>query len=149
MGLFGFLVLIVVVLALAKIYVTITADPNQATRQASESGADNGRSFHSKVVGVTFSNADGTSRQTIIKSCCKAGQALRLESEPNNPRDPQAVGVWIPAGQIGYIQSGRLAEDLARYIRTGTKTVTAEISNVTGGTNKKASYGVNILIHIE
>ena len=107
-----------------------------------------GRSFNSKVVGVSHDNPDGTSRQKIIKANCKAGQALQLKPEPDNPYDHNAIGVWIPAGQIGYIASGRLADDLSTHMKRGTA-VSASIDEVTGGKRDQPMCGVNIAIHID
>ena len=44
------------------------------------------------VIGVTFANADGSSRQEIIGNCTK-GDELILLREPNNPYDMNAVKV--------------------------------------------------------
>ena len=52
------------------------------------------RSFPSKVIGVTNSNADGSNRQELIRSC-RAGQRLTLIREPDNPYDPSAVLICL------------------------------------------------------
>ena len=44
------------------------------------------------VIGVTYANADGSSRQEIIGNCRK-GDELILLREPNNPYDMNAVKV--------------------------------------------------------
>lgn len=138
MGVFGYIVLAAVILFLLKRYVNVSVK---------QSVSDASRNFHGKVVGVTFDNSDGTSRQALIKKHCRAGMAIELRPEPNNPADPNAVGVWLPAGQIGYIEGGRLAGDLSDHLRAGNK-ITVEVSNVTGGTSKRPTFGVNIFIHI-
>ena len=60
-----------------------------------------------KVVGDSHVNDDGTSRQEIIARC-KAGDPLRLKSEPSNRFDPHAVAVLTRNGeQIGYLSRDR------------------------------------------
>lgn len=113
-----------------------------ASRSASPQPAD---SFYSKVVGVTHSNSDGQKRQHIIKAFCKEGAPLELRPEPQNPVDPEAIGIWIGTDQIGYLPAGRTASEVLQMISSGN-TVTARVSNVTGGTKDKPTYGVNILI---
>lgn len=55
-----------------------------------------------KVVGVTFVNEDGTSRQDIIKEL-KNGNNVTLRREPTNRYDTNAVAVFTEYGQVGYI----------------------------------------------
>lgn len=55
-----------------------------------------------KVVGVTFNNDDGTSRQEIIKAMTKDAP-VTLTREPNNKYDPNAIMVSSIDGQVGYI----------------------------------------------
>ena len=105
------------------------------------------RSFHSKVVGVTFDNADGSSRQQIIRTHCRAGMQLELRAEPDNPRDPGAAALWTPHGQVGYIESGRLADDLLRYQDDG-RLVGIHVTAITGGTKAKPTRGLNIEISL-
>ena len=50
------------------------------------------REFQTKVVGVTFENADGASRQRIIAKC-GIGEDIDLVPEPDNPHDANAVAV--------------------------------------------------------
>ncbi|RTK97278.1 MAG: hypothetical protein EKK64_01740 [Neisseriaceae bacterium] len=57
-----------------------------------------------RVVGVTFPNEDGTSRQHIIRDNCYVGQMVDLIHEEDNPRDKNAIKVCTSDGkQIGYI----------------------------------------------
>jgi hypothetical protein len=108
------------------------------------------KQFHSKVVGVTFANDDGSSRQKNIRKFCKSGLPLTLIHEADNPVSDCALGVWVRGGwtddlhQIGHIRSG-LAEDLLDDMEAGNK-VEVTISEVTGGYSKH--LGVNILIKI-
>jgi len=107
--------------------------------------------FHSKVAGVTFKNADDSSRQDYIRAYCKAGMTIILKREPNNPYDNNAVGIWIKRRtiinsevQIGYLNA-EVAEEIADYIDKGG-TVVGKIVEVTGGTREKPTFGVNILL---
>jgi len=67
-----------------------------------------------KVVGVTFNNKDGTSRQAILKKCSEMGmKTLELVREPTNKFDRNAVrveavfhkGTVTKNVQIGYISN--------------------------------------------
>jgi hypothetical protein len=109
--------------------------------------------FHSKLAGVTAKNNDGKNRQNYIRTYCKPEMALILKREPDNPYDSNAVAVWINAKtffffssevQIGYLNSD-IAGEIARHI-DGGGIVKAKITEITGGTEKKKSLGVNILI---
>jgi hypothetical protein len=61
------------------------------------------RHFYAKVVGVTYSNDDGSDRQTIIGACLSFENVI-LEHEENNPHDPNAIMVRRQDGdQIGYL----------------------------------------------
>lgn len=109
--------------------------------------------FHSKIAGVTAKNNDGFPRQRYIRRYCKPGIPLILKREPNNPYDKNAISAWIKATaffffssevQIGYLNAD-VAEELAHYIDKGGH-VTGYITEVTGGTGSKKSFGVNILL---
>lgn len=58
-----------------------------------------------KVVGVTFKNDDGSSRadKIIEMSQHKETVVIRLEREPQNKFDPNAIKVIADGVQIGYI----------------------------------------------
>lgn len=58
-----------------------------------------------KVVGVTFTNDDGSSRKDKIieMSQYKDKAVIQLEREPQNPYDPNAIKVMADGKQIGYI----------------------------------------------
>ncbi len=61
------------------------------------------RTYSLSVVGESYDNDDGTSRQKIIRRC-KAGDQIVLRREPDNPYDPNAIAVTTAAGeQIGYL----------------------------------------------
>lgn len=109
--------------------------------------------FHSRVVGVSHANEDGRSRQKYIAAFCKRGMPLILKREPENPHDPNAIGVWIKARvlfvftdvvQIGYLDA-RTAGELTRHLDRSGK-VSAVITDVTGGLAGKRTRGVTIQI---
>ena len=111
------------------------------------------RAFHSKVAGVTAKNDDGRQRQHYIRTYCRAGMPLRLVREPSNQFDKNAIGAWITARafifftsevQIGYIGAD-VAAELAPHMDRG-ESVTAAISEVTGGIGHKKNLGVNIVV---
>jgi len=88
------------------------------------------------VVGVSFDNDDGSSRQTII-SLCKPGEALRLIREPNNRVDSAAIKVTRWNGQqIGYVPAHIArngdAGGLAPEIDAGA-TFRCRIAEIVGG----------------
>lgn len=63
--------------------------------------------FFCRAVGETFSNANGESRQAILANA-KPGTRAWLLPEPTNPRDPDAVAIYLSTGggkaaQIGYL----------------------------------------------
>jgi hypothetical protein len=109
--------------------------------------------FHSKVAGVSELNSDGSNRQKYINAFARSATPLILKREPNNPYDSNAVAVWLKARallfftsdvQIGYL-SAEVAGEIARYLDKGG-TVSATITEVTGGGRGKPTRGVNILI---
>lgn len=60
-------------------------------------------SFSTGVMGEFYDNADGTSRQKILKRC-KPGQQLHLICDIENPKHGKAVLVTTVSGQgIGYL----------------------------------------------
>lgn len=98
--------------------------------------------FFSKVVGVTFNNDDGSSRQKII-SKLKAGDELVFRPVSVQGH-PEAVGVFTTGGK----QLGHLTAELAGELRNKypTNPVSATVAQVTGGGDR--SYGCNIHIVI-
>ena len=103
------------------------------------------RLIHSKIAGVTYTNADGSQRQKIVTKC-SLGERLRLEREPNNPYDANAIKLLRLNGeQIGYV-TARLATDLAQYVDSGVQ-MEVRITEFTGGGEK--THGVNIEFRFE
>lgn len=99
--------------------------------------------FFCAVVGESFDNDDGTSRQDIIKKHGKPGIQVHLEREPDNPHDGAAIAVYLADQQIGYLK-GEVAARHAPKIDTGRYALYAEISSVNGGTKKKPNIGVTL-----
>ena len=99
--------------------------------------------FHTKIVGVTHKNSDGSSRQKLIRNC-RLFEDLRLNHEENNPHDPNAVRVCRENGQqLGYLNAG-LAEEVVSKSSKGYR-FGVLIKDLTGG-GKGRSLGVNLLI---
>lgn len=72
------------------------------------------------VVGVTFNNEDGTSRQQILETV-NSGDILKLVREPGNVYDINAIKVDTEDGrQIGYIGK-QYAEILAPMMDMGKR----------------------------
>ena len=104
------------------------------------------RSFHTKVVGVTKKNEDGSKRQEVIAGC-KVGELVVLIRESENPYDSNAIAVYHSSRkQIGFIAAD-LAEQLAPDLDSG-QTISSRISDLTGGTPEKPSRGVNLEITV-
>ena len=100
------------------------------------------RDFHSKVVGVTFGNADGSSRQEYIRKL-KPGEELVFRPLPTREY-PDAIGVFTLKGkQLGYLNSDLAAELKYKY---PTNFMRVTVDSVTGGGGK--TYGCNIHIVI-
>ena len=106
--------------------------------------------FFTKIVGVSFQNEDGSSRQEIIEKL--KGEAssktitLKLERQHSNPHDTNAVAVNTPKGkQLGFL-SKKVSETIAPLLDNG-KPVTATISSITGGW--PMHLGINIKLEFE
>ena len=69
--------------------------------------------FNARIAGVSSPNADGSSRRSIITKC-EPMEILRLELDPGNPADPNAIAVKrVDGTQLGYLERGA-ASDLHR-----------------------------------
>jgi len=80
-----------------------------------------------KVVGVTFDNENGTSRQEILRSMSK-NSPIVLKREPFNRYDSNAVAVLYVDQQVGYIGK-EYAKIMAPMMDKGTQ-FTAKISKL-------------------
>lgn len=89
------------------------------------------KSFYTKVVGVTFPNDDGSSRQQILKRC-RRGEYLTLVYSPV-PQDRNAVKVCRASTgeQIGWL-SRELAAEIGPLLKKGRR-FDARIASLTGG----------------
>ena len=94
------------------------------------------------IVGVTFKNDDGTSRQDIIKKLDN-NSIIFLEREPNNKYDKNAIKVCSLLGQIGYIGKD-YAEIISKMIDNDNKIFSASISNIG---KYKDIYNLSIIIN--
>lgn len=70
--------------------------------------------IQTKLVGVTFDDC----QTDIRKWGCQDIGYFRLEREPDNPHDPNAVSVWFLDGRLGYLQKS-VAEKLAPLMDAG------------------------------
>ena len=94
------------------------------------------------LVGESFDNPDGTSRQEEIARC-RRGEHVALRWDRENAHDPAAVAVHSIRGvQIGFLGQGDNREFLS-YHADG-QVVDATISAIYGGTLEKAMRGVVI-----
>lgn len=84
--------------------------------------------FSISLVGVTFRNDDGSSRQEIL-SYTIDGSDVELRREPDNPYDKWAIAVFNEDNeQMGYLPS---SDDLARFMDKGNR-IRAFVEEVTG-----------------
>jgi hypothetical protein len=59
--------------------------------------------FRLPVVGSTWPNDDGSSRQDEL-AICRPGEAITLQRQPENPHDPRAVAILSARGVcVGYL----------------------------------------------
>ena len=108
------------------------------------------RQFKAKLVGVTFSNADGRNRQDLLRSLSE-GEALLLRPEPQNPVDRFAIAVDRSDGaQLGYLPGGDYR--LALHLDAGERArafVVAVIGGQTDFDGALRSLGCVVQIEVE
>ncbi len=101
-------------------------------------GIGDAESFHTKLAGVTFEG-----RQDVLARL-EPGTPLRLERQPANEHDPNAIALFDPFGdQVGFFNR-RLAAALAPVIDAG-RPYDVEVTDLTGGAEGR-SLGVNVLV---
>lgn len=105
--------------------------------------------FHTKIVGVTFKNDDGSDRQRIIRTLSRngeleAGAELFFMPQPTNPYDSNCILVQAGNGLTLGSLSRDIAAKVAPQIRQGYK-FKAFVSSQTGGDIGYA-YGINIKV---
>lgn len=98
------------------------------------------------VAGVTFEG-----RQGVLERCTR-DMPCRLEPEPTNKYDPNAIKVMVATGPGTVEQVGYVPKNLAALIapRLQGESVMVQIVEITGGFEqsggRRASYGMNISI---
>ncbi len=92
--------------------------------------------FNTKIVGVTFEG-----RQDIVGGV-REGAELELRRDPDNAYDPNAIGVWFGALQLGFLKR-EIALRVAPNIDAGER-YTAAVTAVTGGGTR--SVGINVYV---
>lgn len=97
-------------------------------------------SYHTKAVGVTFDDR----QETISK--LNEGNQLKLEREPDNEYDPNAIAIkakvmteWLPVGYIAKKNNSQLAKELDEG-----NDISVTLTAITGGDDK--NYGMNVFI---
>lgn len=101
------------------------------------------RHFFMSVAGETFRNADGSDRQAIIQRC-RVGDPMRLEHEPTNSHDENAIRVlrWNRE-QVGYLPA-EVAAEIVDDSRRGA-TYHAIVALV-GRQHRRRPYGIALLV---
>ena len=97
-----------------------------------------GHYCHSKVAGTTH-------RKDVDWTRIRNGDTLRLEREPNNPHDRNAIRIYDDAQFIGYVR-GELAQTIAPHMDNGTR-FSGRVKQVTGG--GELNHGCNIELIVE
>ena len=106
-----------------------------------------GHSIDIRVVGVTFPNPDGSSRQAVIKVIEEA-QAISLRREPENEYDPNAIVVETQDGeQCGYIPRDYAQMYAPLLDKLSRSTWPGKVKKILGGYDEK-SWGLVISIEI-
>lgn len=120
---------------------------NELSKRLVERVAMEDFDFHTKIVGVTRKNDDGTSRQGLILGL-KVGDFVVLEHQPSD-RFPEAVAVYEATRQyqLGFVPA-ETAWDIAKGMEQG-KFYGACVSALTGGREGARTRGVNLGIMIE
>lgn len=101
------------------------------------------KSVVAKVAGVTYEG-----RQSIIAKL-KGEEPVKLEPEPENPHDENAIAVWVATSEgpqhVGYIPR-YLAAEIAPHLE-GESLIT-KIHEITGGfelaNGETAAYGLRL-----
>ena len=105
------------------------------------------KSFITKVVGVTYPNDDGSSRQEILSNCLP-GEPVWLSWQSFN--GAPACAVMSDYGQIGYLKADLAADLYDDYVAWDLNNIivfSSKISDITGG-ERGLSYGCNIMVSI-
>ncbi|HEY6234309.1 MAG TPA: DEAD/DEAH box helicase [Candidatus Elarobacter sp.] len=92
--------------------------------------------FNTKVVGVSFEG-----RQDVVAGI-EPGAVIELRRQPENVHDPNAIGVWYGALQLGFLKRA-IAARVAPNVDAGEH-YTAHVTAVTGGGAR--SWGINVYV---
>ena len=104
--------------------------------------------FFTKLVGVTFNNNNGTSRQQFIEELYESFDIntktfLLSKRDTNNTYDDKAVAIYDNHGrQLGYL-SRKVNDTVAPWMDDGFDLL-VEVVNVTGGDG--SHWGINIWV---
>lgn len=104
--------------------------------------------FFTKLVGVTFDNNNGSSRQQFLEELYDVFDInnktfLSAKRDTNNPYDDKAVAIYDEQHrQLGYL-SRKVNETVAPWMDDGFGLL-IEVVNVTGG--EGAHWGLNIWV---
>lgn len=104
-------------------------------------------SFLTRVVGVSYDNDDGTSRQEILSECFE-GEDVELKHQWYNGKP--AFAVVSDHGQIGYLSQDEATDFYNRYYLNDDADAYlnhASISSITGGTDDY-KYGCWIRVEV-
>jgi hypothetical protein len=105
------------------------------------------RDYTLNIVGESYRNPDGSSRQDEIRRC-KPGEPVELRREPDNRHDNMATAVISVRGvQIGYLSSAH-AQWIGGKIDQGSD-VKAIVERVNGGRPDAPSFGVCIRVNYD
>jgi hypothetical protein len=104
---------------------------------------EEGLRFRLGVVGASYDDPDGASRQRVVEQC-RVGECVRLIPEPDDSYDKFAVKVCLASGeQIGHLPRGH---GLFRKVSDGR--VSAVIGGIRGGTSGKCFLRVVVVITV-
>lgn len=131
---FIWLIVYIVIYIKNKDYISMTRHPEIYANN------NNLRCIHSKIVGVTFKNEDGTSRQNYLN---KIGlyDELKLVIYEYKP-GLEAVGVFYKNKQLGNINAD-LVDELIDIINNNE--LISVIAEPTGGENKTKGCNISII----
>jgi HIRAN domain len=117
----------------------------QTRLEKAKSSVNSDRRRSLNIVGESFTNSDGTSRQVEIKRC-REGEPVTLQPEPDNEYSDKAIAVFSCRNvQLGYIGAEH-CEWIARLIQNPQ--FEAEIEWITGGERGKPSRGIVLSISV-
>ncbi len=124
--------------AVAELVEDLFARADEIIAREDYAGIEDADSFHTKLAGVSFEG-----RQDVV-SRLASGTPLRIERQPDNPHDANAVALFEPHGaQVGFFNR-RLAAALVRVLDAGVE-YDVEVTDVTGGEEGR-THGVNVLV---